>query len=91
LAGLIPAGARLLLGMAHRLVKDRGGTVAFGDTDSLAVVASQTGEDRDVETVGRGPVQVKTLSWSEVVDVVNAFIPLEPLRSIIDQGVYSGN
>lgn len=86
LAGLITAGARLMLGIAHRLVMDRGGIVAFGDTDSLAIVATENGEDRNVETVGRGPVPVKTLSWAEVVAIAAAFEALNPYDPALVKG-----
>jgi hypothetical protein len=82
LAGLITSGARLLLGLAHRLVADRGGTVAFGDTDSLAVVATRDGRDVHIETTLRGyerePVPLKSLSWKEVEDIAANFEPLNP-------------
>jgi hypothetical protein len=80
----ITAGARLMLGLAHSLVYDRGGSVAFGDTDSLAVVATRTGRDTDVRTTageideGTKGVTLKTLSWTEVAEITRAFEKLNP-------------
>lgn len=80
----ITAGARLMLGLAHRLVHDKGGTVAFGDTDSLAVVATRTGRDTKIRTTtgdihgGSKDVTLKTLSWVEVAEIAEAFEKLNP-------------
>ncbi len=43
-AALITAEARLLLAMAKHEVERRGGSVAYCDTDSLAIVATQHGD-----------------------------------------------
>jgi hypothetical protein len=43
LPGLITSCARLLQACVHRAVKDRGGFVAMGDTDSSHIVATETG------------------------------------------------
>ena len=74
LAGLITAGARLLLGMAHREVLDRGGNIAFGDTDSLAIVATETGKLFATDNLYR----VNPLSWREVGEIVDRFSALNP-------------
>lgn len=49
-ASLTSSGARLMLALLERCVRDRGGSYAFCDTDSMAVLASQSGERPD----GRG-------------------------------------
>jgi DNA polymerase elongation subunit (family B) len=43
LGALITAGGRLLLGMLERCVEGWGGTYAWADTDSLAVVSKSEG------------------------------------------------
>ena len=79
-AALITAEARLLLSMAKNEVERRGGAVAYCDTDSLAVVATQDG---DFISCIDGPYIVKdrtravrALSWGEVKEVRGRFAPL---------------
>jgi hypothetical protein len=43
IAALIPAAARLMLALLERRVTDMGGTYASCDTDSMTVVATETG------------------------------------------------
>ncbi len=43
IAAVITGGARLMLAMLERCVTDIGGTWVFGDTDSMAIVATETG------------------------------------------------
>lgn len=83
LAGLITSGARLMLGLAHALVAERGGKVAFGDTDSLAVIATRDGREITVETTiadgyQRDRIPLKTLSWRDVEEIAAEFTALNP-------------
>src|SRR5205823_7085535 len=82
LAGLITAGARLMLGLAHSLVMDRGGTVAFGDTDSLAPVATKDGRDVLIDTTVNGyereRLPLKSLSFDEIDEIAGEFESLNP-------------
>lgn len=83
LAGLITAGARLMLGLAHHLVADKGGTVAFGDTDSLAVIATRVGRNVDIETTvddghRRRMIPAKSLSRLEIEEIAAEFEKLNP-------------
>jgi hypothetical protein len=81
-AALITAGARLMLALLERSVTDLGGTYAFCDTDSMAVVANRRGgliacpggPHRDEE--GREAIQA--LSWAQVDAVVERFRRLSP-------------
>jgi hypothetical protein len=78
MAALITAGTRLLLGIAERLVTDAGGTWAFMDTDSIAIVSSQHGgeisyEDRDGITR-----TIPVLSWQQVDEIRNRLQSLNP-------------
>jgi hypothetical protein len=79
-AALITAEARLLLAMAKHEVERRGGAVAYCDTDSLAVVATQHG-DYIPRTGGPyvfsdGTRAIRALSWDEVEAVRQRFTPL---------------
>ncbi|MCH9016035.1 MAG: hypothetical protein IH877_10160 [Gemmatimonadetes bacterium] len=82
LAALISAGGRLLLAMLERTVADAGGSYLLCDTDSMAIVASETGGL--VPCVGGkvrmadGRDAVKALSWAEVNAIVERFEQLNP-------------
>jgi DNA polymerase type B, organellar and viral len=71
IAALIPAAARLMLALLERCVEDAGGSYAFCDTDSLAVVATEDGGWLD-------DFGVRALSWSEVDAIVALFRALNP-------------
>jgi hypothetical protein len=82
LAALVAGGARLMLSLLERLVTDAGGSYAFCDTDSMAVVATQAGglipcpgsSHRD----DQGRECVRALSWAELDRVVARFATLNP-------------
>ena len=81
-ASLITAGGRLLLAMLERAVTDAGGTYLLCDTDSMAIVASETGGL--VPCVG-GPYRledgrdaIRALSWEVVRRIVARFEQLNP-------------
>jgi hypothetical protein len=81
-ASLITSGGRLLLAMLERAVKDCGGTYLLCDTDSMAIVASESG--RLVPCIG-GPYRVddgrdaiKALTWDVVRRIVGRFEQLNP-------------
>ena len=82
LAALTAAGARLMLTMLERCVTDLGGSYAFMDTDSMAVIASKEGGQ--IEVVGSGRdgkthrQQVRVLSWDDVQEVISRFEALNP-------------
>lgn len=81
-AALITAAGRLLLALLERQVADAGGTYLLCDTDSMAIVASETGGL--VSCVGgthripEGQGAIKALSWNEVKDIVGKFDRLNP-------------
>lgn len=70
LAGAITAGARLLLAMAEAEVLARGGTFAFCDTDSLAIVCG-TKASNEVPCIRPKDVQ-------EIVTKFNRLLPYDP-------------
>jgi hypothetical protein len=82
MAAAITGGARLLLALLERRVTDAGGSYAFCDTDSMAVVATERGGpiacpgggDRTEE----GAEAVKALSWAEVDEIRAEFEALKP-------------
>jgi hypothetical protein len=67
IASLVTGAARLMLGMAEAEVANRGGTYAFCDTDSLAIVA------------GSGTAEgVPVLTESAVLEIIGKFNRLNP-------------
>jgi hypothetical protein len=81
-ATLITAGARLMLAMLERQVADAGGHIAFGDTDSAAVIATEHGgtvpcPGGEVEGPDGRPA-IRTLTWEQVRGFVQAFVSLNP-------------
>jgi hypothetical protein len=82
LASLITSAGRLLLAMTEARVQEKKGTYLFCDTDSLAIVGSENGGQLDIP----GSDGVKLLSWAEVQDIVDAFIPLNPYDPKVVRG-----
>lgn len=84
LAASITAGQRLLLHLMIRLVEQAGGTIAYRDTDSLAVVATPEGglipcpggPHRD----DHGRECIRALSFTEVEAICHQLEPLNPYR-----------
>lgn len=81
-AALISSGGRLMLSLLERLVLDRGGTYAFCDTDSMAIVATEVGglikcpggNHRDA----KGTACIRALARHEVDTIVTDFVRLNP-------------
>jgi hypothetical protein len=82
LASLITGAARLMLALLEHSVNELGGTYAMEDTDSMAIVATETGglipcpggthkADDDRESV-------KALAWKQVDDIAQRFAALNP-------------
>jgi DNA polymerase elongation subunit (family B) len=67
LAAFVTAGSRLMLAMAESEVALAGGTFAFCDTDSLAIVS---GEDC--------PIEIPCISKSDVDQIIKKFDLLNP-------------
>lgn len=82
LAASITAGARLLLYLAGRLVEQAGGTVAYVDTDALAVVATRDGGlvvcPGGPERNEQGADHVRALSFAEVDAIRDRLEALNP-------------
>jgi len=75
-AASLTAGARLVLAMLERLVTDAGGSYAFCDTDSMAIVARKRGRTVSCRTA-EGET-IKALLHDEVKDILGRFDPLIP-------------
>jgi hypothetical protein len=81
-AALITAAGRLLLALLERSVTDKGGSYLLCDTDSLAIVASETGGlipcVGGLSRLADGREAIKALSWAEVREIVKTFEQLNP-------------
>jgi hypothetical protein len=90
LAALITSAARLMLALLEREVTDRGGSYAFCDTDSMAIVASEHGElvpcSGGLERLPDGMPAVRALSWTEVEAMVARFAALNPYDRAVVPG-----
>jgi hypothetical protein len=80
-AACITAAARLMLALLEHEVTEAGGTFAFCDTDSMAIVAAARGGL--VPCPGgphrhRGATAVRALSWKAVGRIVDRFAALNP-------------
>lgn len=81
-AALVTGGARLMLCMAHACVHEFGGMHAFGDTDSLAVIATEMGGlvpcPGGTERTADGSDAIRVLSWNDVCAIAARFAQLNP-------------
>lgn len=80
IAALIPAAARLMLALVERCVTDAGGTYAFCDTDSMAIVASKTG----------APIEglpCRVLTWEEADRIIARFLSLNPSEGALRDSI----
>ena len=66
------AGSLLFLAVLDRLVRDRGGLVAYRDTDSSVIPASPEGGT----LVLADGSEIRLLSWAEVDEIISLFDPL---------------
>jgi hypothetical protein len=82
LAALITAGARLMLALLEHEVDRRGGTYAMEDTDSMAIVATETGGlvrcEGGPHRLPDGSEAVKALRWQDVDQIAARFAQLNP-------------
>jgi hypothetical protein len=90
-ASLITAGARLMLALLEYCVGEFGGTYAMEDTDSMAIVATETGGmvpcPGGRHRTDGGWDAVYALSWSQVSEIRDRFAALNPY----DQSAVSGS
>jgi hypothetical protein len=76
IAAAITAGARLMLALLERLVTDAGGTYAFCDTDSMAIVTTPRGTTIPCTTATGSTV--RALAWRDVRQILHRFDHLNP-------------
>jgi hypothetical protein len=72
IASSVTAGSHLLLATFERLVRDRGGTAVYCDTDCWIILASPKGGWFSLPD----GTKLKILSWAEVDEIVALFEPL---------------
>lgn len=81
IAAAITGSARLMLATLERLITDQSGSYAFCDTDSMAIVATQTGGPTPCpagpERTSDGTA-IRALSWQQVEDIRQRFSRLNP-------------
>lgn len=75
-AAAITAGARLMLALIERALRDLGGAHAFMDTDSIAIVATPAGGDVPCRTATG--TSVRALSHDQVRGLLRRFDTLNP-------------
>src|SRR5439155_3125290 len=89
-AALTTSGARLMLALLERVVTDAGGSYAFCDTDSMAIVATQSGGlvpcTGGHETLADGRPAVRALSWDTTNAIVERFTALNPYDRTVVPG-----
>ena len=81
----ITGAARLMLAMLERCVTDLGGTWAFCDTDSMAIVATEDGGSHPMSRLApsdcpKGHEAVRALSYAQVEAIRERFNRPQPLR-----------
>jgi hypothetical protein len=89
-AALTTAGARLMLALVERVVTGAGGTYAFCDTDSMAIVASPTGGLIPCEggplAMPDGTPAIHALPFPDVDAIVDRFASLNPYNRDVAPG-----
>lgn len=80
LGALITAGGRLLLAMIECCVRGARGTYLCCDTDSLIIVASESGGQVKMPN---GAPAIHALTWSEVAQIARRFDSLSPYNRTI--------
>lgn len=90
MAALIPAAARLMLGLLERCVVEASGQFALCDTDSMAIVATKDGGvvpcPGGALRTADGVSGIRALSWHEVDGIVHRFAQLSPYDPRIVSG-----
>ena len=86
IAACITGAARLMLALLERAVTDAGGTWAFCDTDSMAIVATPTGGDLIAcpggdQHLPDGTPAIRALSHAQVDTIRERFTALNPYRA----------
>jgi hypothetical protein len=80
-AAAITAGARLLLALVEHEITKAGGSYAFMDTDSVAIVATTTGGDINCPNVNGDTIHA--LSHADVLNLLRRFTELNPFGDAV--------
>lgn len=84
LAASITGAARLMLALLECLVTRAGGTYAFCDTDSMAIVSSREGGAVSCpggrSKTAEGEAGIDALSWAQVEEIRSRFAALNPYK-----------
>jgi hypothetical protein len=82
LGSAITGAGRLMLALLECLVREAGGTYAFCDTDSMAIVATELGGliacPGGPERLPDGKPAIRALSWAKVEEIRQRFSALNP-------------
>jgi hypothetical protein len=85
-AALVTGAARLMLALLEHEVISRGGTYAFCDTDSMAIIACRRGRTLTIDGAGAYGVAVRqrlrAISWADVRQIVLKFDRLNPYATV---------
>jgi hypothetical protein len=92
MAATITGAARLLLALVEHQLTKAGGTYAFCDTDSMAIVATEDGGlvacDGGPHALDDDRPAVRALSWQQVEQIRERFAALNPYdRSIVPESI----
>lgn len=89
-AAAITGAARLLLALTEHEVNTRGGTYAFCDTDSMAIVANRHGDliacNGGAHALPDGRDAIRALTWDQVEEIRDRFGALNPYDAAIVPG-----
>lgn len=77
IAAAITAGARLMLALLEHLVRDEGGSYAFCDTDSMAIICSPDGGWLNCQ-IADDDHRLRVPPWPTVRHVLGRFADLNP-------------
>jgi hypothetical protein len=80
-AAIITAAARLMLALLEHFVSEAGGTYAYCDTDSMAIVSTEQGQFVPCEGGNyseNGQDAIKALPWARVREIARRFEHLNP-------------
>ncbi len=85
-AALVTGAARLMLALLEHEVTSLGGSYAFCDTDSMAIVATQRRRTLKINSAGAdgrtAPQRIRALSWADVRRIVETFDRLNPYATV---------
>jgi hypothetical protein len=87
IAAAITAGARLMLALLERMVRDEGGGYTFCDTDSMAIICSPDGGWLDCSVADAGH-RLRGLPWPVVRGVLERFTGLNPFDPALVPSVW---